>query len=474
MQTTNRRRRDVARLRRPAVGLASALVAEVLALTLLVASSGGASAADDDWPTYHHSADRAGVAAAGSSFSDVQSTWTTGGLDGSVYAEPLYVGGHVLVATENNTVYSIDASSGQPIWQTHLADPVPAGTLPCGNIRPTVGITGTPVVDPNAGVLYAAAMVQPAHYELYAVDLGSGSVTWHRPLDQVTEVASEGQRGALALEQGQVYVPFGGRLGDCGGYHGQVIAASATDPSAADFAYTTPARRAGMWAPGGVGTGPDGTLYVATGNGDANGPEGRTEAVLALSPSLEEADSWQPSDWQALDRSDTDVGSVPPALLLDQGLIFQTGKNGKGYLLKIGGLGSVGGEAYSGTVPAGCGGVFGATAYASPLLYIPCGGKIVALRVSNNPPSFSLAWQGPGEGGGTVGAPIVVAGAVWDVDPSGRLLALDAGNGQQRWAGDLPGQAAKFAGLAYGGGQVYVATPEGVAAFQLVGLTSGA
>src|SRR5579864_1932920 len=446
-----------------------------VAAILLLSTSGGVHATTDDWPTYQQSPDRLGVAAAGSTFSDVQPTWTTAGLDGNVYAEPLYVSGHVLVATENNTVYSIDASTGGPIWQTQLADPVPADTLPCGNIRPTVGITGTPVVDPNAGVLYAAAMVQPTHYELYAIDLGSGRVFWHRPLDAPgIDPPSAGQRGALALEQGQVYVPFGGRFGDCGNYHGQVMAASATDPNAPIFAYTTPARRAGMWAPGGVAIGPDGTLYVASGNGDANGPEGRTEAVLALSPALEEVDSWQPTDWQSLDRSDTDVGSVPPALLSDIGLIFQTGKNGQGYLLRIGGLGSVGGEVFSGRIPAGCGGVFGATAYASPLLYLPCGGKVVALNVSNNPPSFSLAWQGPGEGGGAVGAPIVAAGAVWDVDPNGRLIALDASNGQQRWAGDLPGQPAKFAGLAYGGGQVYVATPQGVGAFQLVGLSAPA
>jgi outer membrane protein assembly factor BamB len=322
-------------------------------------------------------------------------------------------------------------------------------------------------------LLYAAAMVQPAHYELYALDLNSGSVVWHRPLDQPgLDAPSAGQRGALALEQGQVYVPFGGRFGDCGSYHGQVVAASSSDPTAALIAYTTPAGRAGMWAPGGVDIGSDGTLYAATGNGDASGPEGRTEAVLALSAALQEVDSWQPADWQALDRSDTDVGSVPPALLQDQGLIFQTGKNGQGYLLKIGGLGGVGGEAFSGSVPAGCGGVFGATAYASPMLYVPCGGKVVALQVSNNPPSFSLAWQGPGEQGRpTVGAPIVAAGAVWDVDLGGRVLALDASTGAQRFAGQLPGPPNKFAGLAYGGGQVYVATPDGVAAFQLIGLT---
>src|SRR5216683_1748601 len=258
---------------------------------------GTASAAEDDWPTYHHSADRAGNAAAVSSFTDVQATWNSGPLDGAVYAEPLYVGGRVLVATENNTVYAFDAASGTTLWQTHLADPANAGRLPCGNIGPIVGITGTPTVDTDAGVLYAAAMVSPTRYELYAVDIGSGGVVSHRALDPVLDPAAAGQRGALALRNGVVYVPFGGRYGDCGNYHGQVIGASTSDPNAPLLVYTTPAREAGIWAPGGVAIGDNGTLYATTGNGDANGPEGRTEAVLALSPTLDEIDVWQPSDW---------------------------------------------------------------------------------------------------------------------------------------------------------------------------------
>ena len=445
----------------------------LVGLALTMTTWGAAMAANDDWPTYHHSSDRAGVAAAGSTFSDVQPGWTTGGLDGAVYAEPLYVGGKVLVATENNSIYAIDSASGGPIWQTHLADAVPAGTLPCGNIRPTVGITGTPVVDTGSGVLYAAAMVQPAGYELYALDISSGIVVFHRPLDQPgLDAPAAGQRGALAIEQGRVYIPFGGRFGDCGNYHGQVVAASLSDPGEALLTYTTPARRAGMWAPGGVGISGDGTLFAATGNGDASGPDGRTEAVLALSPTLDELDAWQPTDWQALDRSDTDVGSVPPALMADQGLVFQTGKNGTGYLLRMGALGGVGGEVASGTVPAGCGGVFGATAYASPMLFVPCGSRVVALQVGSDPPSFTLAWRRPDETGQpTVGAPIVAAGAVWDVDLGGRVFALDAATGATRFVGQLPGKPNRFVGLAYGGGQIYVATPDGVAAFQLLGLS---
>jgi outer membrane protein assembly factor BamB len=390
-----------------------------------------------------------------------------------VFAEPLFVGGHVLVATENNTVYAFDAVSGNTVWQTHFAEPVAAGSLPCGNIGPSVGITGTPTVDTGSGVLYAAAMTGRTSYELYALDLATGIVIFHRPLDQPgLDAAAAGQRGALALEQGRVYVPFGGRYGDCGNYHGQVVAASVSDPAAALLTYTTPARRAGMWAPGGVAIADDGTLYAATGNGDASGPEGRTEAVIALSPMLDELDSWQPSDWQALDRSDTDVGSVPPALLPDLGLVFQTGKNGNGYLLHVGGLGGVGGEAASGRVPANCGGVFGGTAYAPPLLYLPCGNRVVALRVSGSPPGFTLAWRGPDESGGpTVGSPIVAAGAVWDVDLNGRLFALDASTGAQRFQGKIPGQPGHFGALAYGGGQIYTATGSGVGAFQLLGLS---
>jgi polyvinyl alcohol dehydrogenase (cytochrome) len=435
--------------------------------------AGAANADDDDWPTYQHSADRAGVAAPGSSFSDVQPTWSSGALDGAVYAEPLYVGGRVLIATENNTVYAIDAASGATQWQTHLADPAAADQLPCGNIRPIVGITGTPTVDTAAGILYTAAMVSSTRYELYAVDIGSGSVVYHRPLDQPgLDAAAAGQRGALALSQGRVYVPFGGRFGDCGNYRGQVVGASASDPNEPLVVYTTPARGAGMWAPGGVAVANGGTLYAVTGNGDATGPEGRTEAVLALSPTLDEVDSWQPSDWPVLDRGDVDIGSVQPALLQDLGLAFQAGKNGIGYLLRLGGLGGVGGEAAAGPVPAGCGAVFGSTAYASPMLFLPCRGSVVALRITAAPPTFSLAWRGPDETGQpTVGPPIVVAGAVWNVDLAGRLVALDATTGGLRFQAALSGKPNHFAALAYGGGQIYTTTDSGVSAFQLVGLS---
>ena len=74
-------------------------------------------------------------------------------------------------------------------------------------------------------------------------------------------------------------------------------------------------------------------------------------------------------------------------------------------------------------------------------------------------PGLRLAWRGPDETGRpTVGSPIVAAGAVWDVDLDGRLFALDAATGAQRFQAKIPGQPGHFAALAYGGGQIYTAT----------------
>ena len=72
--------------------------------------------------------------------------WTAG-VDGDVYASPLIVDRRVIVATENNTVYALDLESGVTAWSRHLGTPVAAATLPCGNIGPVTGITGTPAAD---------------------------------------------------------------------------------------------------------------------------------------------------------------------------------------------------------------------------------------------------------------------------------------------------------------------------------------
>ena len=73
-----------------------------------------------------------------------------GTIAGNVYAQPLYIEGgpsgraRVIVVTESNNVYALDAITGTVIWQRNVGPPVISG-LPCGNISP-LGITSTPVV----------------------------------------------------------------------------------------------------------------------------------------------------------------------------------------------------------------------------------------------------------------------------------------------------------------------------------------
>ena len=80
------------------------------------------------------------------------------------------------MATENNTVYSLDLVSGSVLWKRTLGPPVNARTLPCGNIQPVTGITGTPAADPASGKLYVVAFLSGYQHVLFTLALSDGSV----------------------------------------------------------------------------------------------------------------------------------------------------------------------------------------------------------------------------------------------------------------------------------------------------------
>src|SRR5262249_15295793 len=94
-------------------------------------------------------------------------TTFSGAGTGPIYAQPLYFENSagpdlVIVATELNTVYALDARTGGVAWQQTLAAPMTSASLPCGNIGPTLGITGTPAIDAAGRALYLSAMVAGA------------------------------------------------------------------------------------------------------------------------------------------------------------------------------------------------------------------------------------------------------------------------------------------------------------------------
>ena len=65
------------------------------------------------------------------------STAWTAHLDGAVYGQPLVVGGDVIAATENDSIYALSAATGKVIWRKHVGTPVPQSALHgCGDIFP--------------------------------------------------------------------------------------------------------------------------------------------------------------------------------------------------------------------------------------------------------------------------------------------------------------------------------------------------
>src|ERR1019366_6496146 len=110
-----------------------------------------------NWSVYHGSVGGSGVDLSGTSFASAHQSWVSPTLSGKLYGEPLVYGNQVLVATEADTVVSLSASTGQSLWSTKVATPVPGGDLPCGDIGPTAGITSTPVIDETLQEIFVVA-----------------------------------------------------------------------------------------------------------------------------------------------------------------------------------------------------------------------------------------------------------------------------------------------------------------------------
>ena len=171
--------------------------------------------------------------------------------------------------------------------------------------------------------------------------------------------AAQLQRAALALDNGEIVVGYGGNDGDCSTYHGWLRSVSESGGSEHTFEVDESVGDEGaIW---GSGNGPavdsSGDLWAATGNGNSGSTFGYQESVLKLGQSLNLLDYWAPSDWQSLDSSDLDLGSSEPLLLPDN-LVFEIGKQGIAYLLNASNLGHEGATpAYQAQV---CSGSWGA------------------------------------------------------------------------------------------------------------------
>jgi hypothetical protein len=421
----------------------------------------------------------------------VDSTFQSPTYPQTVYAAPLYfVNDHtgldlVIVADEGNDIYALSAANGTPAWKhVPLLPPSMAGG---GNIGPPLGITGTPVIDPDTRTLFFDAATDDdagaRDHLIYALDLDDGSTRAGWPVDfntLGTTLANgstyqcfspdNNQRGALTFLNGTVYVPYGGNYGDYGGYHGTVVAIQEANPSQITL-FATTVHQAGIWGPSGVAS--DGTsLFVSTGNGDHGGGTGLHqneaggtwyggEGILRLGPGATfsdlATDYFAPTDYLSLDIGDSDLGSEGP-VLFDfndpltglQHLIFDMGKTHVAYLVNQQNLGGIEGEVSS--LTASTGQPHGSlAAYTTPIAsYLlfngsyngpgscPGGGNgdLIALQVTpstaSSPIGMSVAWCASGN---DIQAPLVSTSdgthdaIVWSISGE-QLRAFDGDTGQ--------------------------------------------
>jgi hypothetical protein len=257
-----------------------------------------------------------------------------------------------------------------------------------------------------------------------------------------------------------VYVPFGGRFGDCGDYAGRVVSVAVTAAGLGTVAsYRLPVEgEGGFWAPPGASLGPDGSLYLTDGNSRSTGTYDYGNSVVRLSPDLHLLDSFAPTEWAALNASDRDLGTTGP-VLLPGNRVFQVGKSGIGYLLDAQHLGGLGGQLHDARVCSGA--AFGAVAHDGDTLYVPCLNGVAQVTVTGD--RFTVGWKAVLA---TPGPTIVTAGAVWTVATGpGDLVALDPASGQtiiSEHLGDVP---SRFTSPAAGDGRVVVGADRTILAY---------
>ncbi len=307
------------------------------------------------------------------------------GVDGYIYAQPLYVeevavpgnGIHnvLYVATEHDSVYAWDAdsSTGQnsnPLWHISFINPsqgittVSSHDVNCDNLVPEIGITSTPVIDLSNNTLYVVAETKEngSYFQrLHALDLTSGAEKFGGPVVIAATYPGSGDgssggiltfdplqelnRPGLLLNNGNLYITWASNC-DADPYHGWVIAYDETTLQQTGVWVTTPnGYRGGVWmSGGGIAADASGNLFLSSGNGtfDTSGsPTDFGDSIVRLSAGSQGitlTDYFTPYDQGTLEQGDKDLGSGGVLLLPDQPgshvhELVEAGKEGTIYLV---------------------------------------------------------------------------------------------------------------------------------------------
>jgi hypothetical protein len=520
---------------------AGSVTSNAATLTVTATTASGST----DVATYHYDVSRSGVNSTettlttsnvnSATFAKVGEFAVDGQIDGqALFLSQLAIPGKgnknvLYIATENDSVYAVDAqsingSSATILWKTSVLpageSPADSASLPCGNINPN-GITATPVIDRARNAIYVEAMSKDSagniHHRLHALDLTNGSELFGGPTTITATYPGTGgnsangvvtfdpkvqhERAALLESGGVIYTAWSGLWGDCGPYSAWVIgydAGTLKQTSAIDLVPNNSG--GGMWM-GGGGPAADaaGNVYVITGNGfgdtpGTNSSYGNSFVRLATSGGLKVGDYFTPFNTSSEDAADADFGSAGPLLLPDmvdaggatRHLAVGAGKDGNLYVLNRDNLGQFNstkntvyqefalssGENHSTPI------FFNNTAYVGPtnssLKAFPVSKALLATS-----PSSQTAHQFGGNGTvASISANGATQGIVWALDwGAGTLFAYDAADLTKELYDSNQAASNRDHFSAVGGhfitpmvanGRVYIGTSSTVAVFGLL------
>ena len=462
-------------------------------------------------------------------------------VDGKVDAQPLFAanvaipaqGTHnvLYVATEHDSVYAFDAASGATLWHVSALQPgeTTSDDHGCGQIKPEIGITSTPVIDrtrgPN-GAIYVVAMSKDGSgnylQRIHALDLTTGAELFGGPTTIQASFPGTGEgsvngqvifapgqyaeRAGLLLLNGRIYLGWTSHC-DIQPYTGWIMAYDAGSLEQVSVLNLTPNGSEGsIWMSGsGLAADSGNNIYFLDANGTfdttlngsgfpSRGDFGNSFMKLSTASGLAPADYFAPFNTVQESDADQDLGSggamVLPDLTDNTGQVHHlavgAGKDANIYVVNRDNMGKFNpstNNIYQEIQGALANGVFASPAYFNNTVYYGApGDTLKAFTISNARLSSSATSRSPSAFGYPGTSPAISAngnsaGIVWAAEngPPAVLHAYDATNlshelynSNQAGARDQFGAGNKFITPLIANGRVYVGTTNGVAVFGLL------
>ncbi|KAL8887519.1 MAG: hypothetical protein Q9215_004914 [Flavoplaca cf. flavocitrina] len=304
----------------------------------------------------------------------------------------------VFTVSSQNWIRTVDAVTGAPINARQVQPPFLQSDIGCTDMPDTIGIVGTPVIDPNTNTAYffakgyqnkaASGGIAKGVYNFYAVNIldltdrpGFPVLVDGNNADNDPERYFIGgtvlQRPSLTMIGSTVYGTFGGHC-DLFNYTGMIAgvstvpgvginsmfameAAPGAPPVTLDI-MNSKGGKAGIWMSGMAPATDGARFFVTTGNGQGHENKDTPASGRSSLSTLDEVvanfaisdgkialqDYFQPYEYIGMDAGDRDLGSGGVALL-DPNVFKGTngvtrvavtiGKNGKAYIMNADNLG---------------------------------------------------------------------------------------------------------------------------------------